>query len=149
MLAVALYLPLLMDSTSLVGGWGLDNYLPATITTRGTSTTARVASNGPPYNNNNNNNTAHEDNVSFCFIVSVYGQWAAHVDQLQRVDKLSWYNQSQFFAFTNLPNLNCKGWTKVVLPLNQYRRYITQSRYAKCKKKIVTVLSCFVFVPQF
>lgn len=68
--------------------------------------------------------------VSFCFIVSVYAQWAAHADQLQRVDKLSWYNQSHFFAFTNLPNLRCKGWTKIV-DRQPYRRYITQSRYSK------------------
>lgn len=70
------------------------------------------------------------ERVSFCFVVTVYAQWAAHADQLQRVDKLSWYNQSHFFVFTNLPNLRCKGWTQVV-DRPPYRRYITQSRYAK------------------
>ena len=68
--------------------------------------------------------------VSFCFVVSVYAQWAAHADQLQRVDKLSWYNKSNFFVFTNLPNLRCKGWTQIV-HRPPYRRFITQSRYAK------------------
>jgi hypothetical protein len=152
MLAIVLYLPLWRGSTSLVGGRGIDSNIPtatraepSTITY--STTTARVTSNlhRHPYNtttfhqDDNSDNSDNSDNnssniLSFCFIVSVYGQWAAHVDQLQRVDKLSWYNQSQFFAFTNLPNLHCKGWTKVVAPLKHYRRYITQSRYAKCKK---------------
>lgn len=68
--------------------------------------------------------------ISFCFIVSVYAPWAAHADQLQRVDKLPWYNQSHFFAFTNLPKLRCKGWTQVV-DRPPYRRLVTQSRYSK------------------
>jgi len=71
------------------------------------------------------------DNLSFCFVVAVYDKWAAHADQLQRVDKIPWYNQSHFFAFSNLPRLKCKGWTLVVQKYPQYQRYITKSRVPK------------------
>lgn len=151
--AMALYVPL-MRHTFLDWRGIMGNDDPITTATRqnddddkgellpwnGPSSSHPTTKNHSNGNNKNSNSNTPNNNtdISFCFIVSIYGQWAANVDQLQRVDQLSWYNRSQFFAFTNLPNLRCKGWTRLLLPLNQYRRYITQSRYAKCKCGVVT-----------
>lgn len=68
-----------------------------------------------------------------CFVTSVYSASADTSDRPPDVTDIQEANPSfQFFAFTNLPNLDAPGWTvKVKTYESSYRRYITQSRWAK------------------
>lgn len=67
-----------------------------------------------------------------CFVTSVYSSSPREADRPPTVEAIAGQNPSfRFFAFTNLPSLYAPGWKVVVKPLDQYKRYITQSRWAK------------------
>lgn len=67
-----------------------------------------------------------------CFVTSVYSASPDTSDRPPDITDIQQANPSfQFFAFTNMPNLDAPGWTVKVKDLSQYRRYITQSRWAK------------------
>lgn len=68
-----------------------------------------------------------------CFVTSVFGASEKVSDRPPDVKSMRDANPSfQFFAFTNLLELDAPGWT-LIFPTNmtQYRRFITQSRWGK------------------
>lgn len=73
--------------------------------------------------------------ISVCFIASQFSSSRDKTDHLFDVRKTTprlyrspLYN---FFAFSNLADLQAPGWTVVVKDLRAYKRWITQSRWAK------------------
>lgn len=67
-----------------------------------------------------------------CFVTSVYSSSPQTSDRPPDVTELKKSNPTfQFFAFTNMENLDAPGWSIKLKPLTQYRRFITQSRWAK------------------
>jgi hypothetical protein len=67
-----------------------------------------------------------------CFLTSVYSAAPGTSDRPPDVADILEANPSfRFFAFTNMRDLDAPGWTVKVKDFSQYRRYITQSRWAK------------------
>lgn len=67
-----------------------------------------------------------------CFVTSVYSSSPETADRPPDVNDIKKANPSfQFFAFTNMESIDAPGWTVKQKPLAEYRRYITQSRWAK------------------
>jgi hypothetical protein len=67
-----------------------------------------------------------------CFLTSVYSSSVQTADHPPSVQEIKDNNPTfQFFAFTNLPDLDAPGWTVIVKNFSQYRRFITQSRWPK------------------
>lgn len=67
-----------------------------------------------------------------CFLTSVYSSSVENADHPPSVQEIRDQNPTfQFFAFTNLPDLEAPGWQIIVKNSTQYRRYITQSRWPK------------------
>lgn len=52
--------------------------------------------------------SSDDEDITICFLVSVYGKWAAHVDRLQNVEKL--IHNSSFFGSTSM-NVTTNGST--------------------------------------
>lgn len=74
-----------------------------------------------------------EEEIPVCFVVCIFGKSVASVDKVQPIKQTKLGNMSSynFFAYTNLPDWNVQGWTRVVKVFPQYRRFITQSRWPK------------------
>ena len=67
-----------------------------------------------------------------CFVTSVYSATPNTSDRPPDVTEIQEANPSfRFFVFTNMPDLDAPGWTVKVKNFSGYRRYITQSRWAK------------------
>ena len=67
-----------------------------------------------------------------CFLTSVYAASADTSDRPPDIRDIQEANPSfRFFAFTNFQNLDAPGWKIKVQNFPSYRRYITQSRWAK------------------
>jgi hypothetical protein len=70
---------------------------------------------------------------TLCFISSIFGENVKDADQPQNVRNVfpNATSPVEFFLFTNLKDLPTPGWTKVVNTDLPYKRFITQSRWAK------------------
>eukprot|EP00536_Pseudo-nitzschia_multiseries_P006095 jgi/Psemu1/14427/gm1.14427_g len=83
--------------------------------------------------NHNNKNNNHP--ISVCFVTSQFSASSDRTDHLYDVRKTTpLLHESplyHFFAFSNLADLKAPGWEVVVQDLRHYKRWITQSRYAK------------------
>ncbi len=67
-----------------------------------------------------------------CFVTSVYSTSPETSDRPPDITEIKKANPSfQFFAFTNMEDIDAPGWTIKIKRLSEYRRYITQSRWAK------------------
>jgi hypothetical protein len=67
-----------------------------------------------------------------CFVTSIFSASPDTSDRPPDITDIQEDNPSfRFFAFTNMPDLDAPGWTVMVKDFSQYRRYITQSRWAK------------------
>lgn len=66
-----------------------------------------------------------------CFVTCIYGDNMNNTDRVVDVTELQSIAPSfRFFFFTNFPDLETPGWTKIITAL-PYRRLITHSRYGK------------------
>jgi hypothetical protein len=73
-----------------------------------------------------------ETQYEVCFVTSVYSSSANAADHPPSVQDMKEQNPTfRFFAFTNLADLQAPGWTVLVKNLTRYKRFITQSRWAK------------------
>jgi hypothetical protein len=73
---------------------------------------------------------------TLCFISCIFGAKVKHADSPRDVRELFSNSTNEtasfdFFLFTNLKDLPAPGWTKVVKKDLPYKRFITQSRWAK------------------
>eukprot|EP00980_Cylindrotheca_fusiformis_P029092 scaffold22715_cov128-Cylindrotheca_fusiformis.AAC.3 len=106
-------------------------------TTAATRTTEPPSSpNKPMANNNNSNSTTFVatpgNQFEMCFVTSVYAPSTREGDRPPSVEAIQEQNPTfRFFAFTNLPDLQAPGWNVMVKKFSQYKRSITQSRWAK------------------
>jgi len=68
-----------------------------------------------------------------CFVTAVYADKVGETDLPADVRRMAQENPSfQFYLYTNLPQLEAPGWTKVTPKHHHhYKRYITQSRWSK------------------
>jgi hypothetical protein len=79
---------------------------------------------------------SYANKTTICFTTSIFGASAKDVDQPHDVREyfpLEWSRPEHydFILFTNLKDLPVQGWKKVVKTDFPYRRFITQSRWAK------------------
>lgn len=73
-----------------------------------------------------------ETQFEMCFVTSVYSTSTSEGDRPPSVEDITQQNPTfRFFAFTNLAELEAPGWTVILKNLTQYKRFITQSRWAK------------------
>ena len=67
-----------------------------------------------------------------CFVTSVFANSTDEADRVGDVSHLREANPNfQYYAFTNLVDLEMPGWEKIVQANLPYQRFITQSRFAK------------------
>lgn len=67
-----------------------------------------------------------------CFVTSVYSASTKNSDRPPDVNEIRSANPTfRFFAFSNLSGLDAPGWTIIHKNFTNYRRFITQSRWAK------------------
>jgi hypothetical protein len=72
-------------------------------------------------------------NASLCFITSIFGSSVKNADSPRNVTGIfsNYTSPFDFLLFTNLEDLSAPGWTKVIKTDLPYKRFITQSRWAK------------------
>jgi hypothetical protein len=72
-------------------------------------------------------------NTTLCFITSIFGANVKHADSPRNVTGIfsNYTSPFDFLLFTNLEDISAPGWTKVVKTDLPYKRFITQSRWAK------------------
>ena len=67
-----------------------------------------------------------------CFVTSVYAASSSHSDRPPDIRDIQRENPTfRFYAFSNLADLDAPGWTLVEKKYSSYKRFITQSRWAK------------------
>jgi hypothetical protein len=75
-----------------------------------------------------------KNDTTICFITSIFGSSVEIVDKppnVENIFKNDTASDYDFFLFTNLEKLTSPGWTNIVMTDLPYRRFITQSRWAK------------------
>jgi hypothetical protein len=72
-------------------------------------------------------------NTTLCFVTCIFGANVKHADIPRDVTGIfsNYTSPFDFLLFTNLEDLLAPGWTKVVKRDLPYKRFITQSRWAK------------------
>jgi hypothetical protein len=67
-----------------------------------------------------------------CFVTALYSKSVETADRLLDVQRWhAHYPNFGFFAFTNLQDMNMRGWTQILKTDLPYRRFITHSRWPK------------------
>ena len=83
----------------------------------------------------NNNNIRNQKGLSVCFVTSQFSSSRDKTDYLYDARKttplLHASPMYHFLAYSNLADLKAPGWEVVVKDLREYKRWITQSRWAK------------------
>ena len=69
--------------------------------------------------------------TDICHVTASFAEDESKADKVPAVDHLSHDPPNRYFFFTNLPNLACQGWERVILQDMPFRRFITQSRWPK------------------
>jgi hypothetical protein len=72
-------------------------------------------------------------NTTLCFVTCIFGADVKHADIPRNVTGIfsNYTSPFDFLLFTNLEDLPAPGWTKIVKTDLPYKRFITQSRWAK------------------
>jgi hypothetical protein len=88
------------------------------------------------YDDNKSEESAGPDdvrNTTLCFVTCIFGATVKHADSPRNVSGIfsNYTSPFDFLLFTNLEDLPAPGWTKVVKKDLPYKRFITQSRWAK------------------
>jgi UDP-glucuronate 4-epimerase len=66
-----------------------------------------------------------------CFVTSMFATNASHSDAIRSIESYNHEAPFKFYFFTNLEDMPCPGWERVVIPDFPFRRIVTQSRYPK------------------
>jgi nucleoside-diphosphate-sugar epimerase len=69
--------------------------------------------------------------TDICHVTASFAETDDKADKVPSVAHLSHESPNRYLFFTNLPELECDGWERIVMREMPFRRFITQSRWPK------------------